>query len=115
MQRDDGGDARGAHVARSDPTQLANLRQTRGRQTRGPGDNSHGQCATNDSGASGELVTTSEAPSWRCGSRARGAVGAASGEPRAAVLVLPVAIAGLWIFIFIDLLKAAVPEDDFDF
>jgi hypothetical protein len=29
--------------------------------------------------------------------------------------VLPVAIAGLWIFIFIDLLKAAVPEDDFDF
>jgi len=29
--------------------------------------------------------------------------------------ILPVAIAGLWIFIFIDLLKAAVPEDDFDF
>merc|ERR1719426_201198 len=29
--------------------------------------------------------------------------------------ILPVAIAGLWIFILIDLLKAAVPEDDFDF
>ena len=29
--------------------------------------------------------------------------------------VLPVAIAALWIFIFVDLLKAAVPQDDFDF
>ena len=29
--------------------------------------------------------------------------------------VLPVAIAALWIFIFVDLLKAAVPQDEFDF
>ena len=28
---------------------------------------------------------------------------------------LPVAIAALWIFIFVDLLKAAVPQDEFDF
>ena len=29
--------------------------------------------------------------------------------------VLPVAIAALWIFIFVDLLKVAVPQDEFDF
>ena len=29
--------------------------------------------------------------------------------------VLPVAIAGVWIYIFLDLLKAAIPDDEFDF
>ena len=28
---------------------------------------------------------------------------------------LPLAIAAVWIYIFVDLLKAAIPDDEFDF